>query len=155
MRKALLWLCCSLIVSAHAETELIKVIDGDTVIVRHDGQTMHVRLLEIDAPELHQPYGKQSKRSLQQWCLPPVTLSTQGTDKYGRTLGYLSCKGEDASQHQIAHGAAWFNRRYGSRQTLAVLEQTAREQQQGLWQDPDPMPPWVWRKRYGNNYLTQ
>jgi hypothetical protein len=28
-----------------------------------------------------------------------------------------------------------------------LVTQSAREAKKGLWADPPPMPPWVWRKR--------
>lgn len=146
------WLVISLSLTAHAETTLLRVVDGDTVIVNEDGQTLHVRLLDIDAPELHQSYGKQSRRSLQQWCQPPVQVIAHGHDKYGRTLGLLLCNGEDASEHQVSNGAAWFNQKYSKRKSLEALEQTAQSNQQGLWQETEPIPPWLWRKRYAKNY---
>lgn len=155
MRHGWLVLLCVVTLPAHAQTKLIKVLDGDTVIVQTQQQTLHVRLLDIDAPELHQTYGKQARRSLQQWCRPPVQLTTHGHDLYGRTLGHLYCRGEDASQYMVATGAAWFNRRYSKRNELDALEQAARARQQGLWQQANPMPPWEWRKRYSKNYRPQ
>ncbi len=41
-----------------------KVIDGDTIWVRSDSTTIKVRLSYIDAPELKQIFGIQSKKYL-------------------------------------------------------------------------------------------
>lgn len=153
------WLLCALVVygiHSHAQPILEKVLDGDTVIIRDQGQSYHLRLLDIDAPELHQAFGKQSKRSLSHLCLhASIAVQPQGQDLYGRTLGHLYCGNTDASQSQIALGMAWFNGRYSKRTTLSDLQQQAQQQGVGLWQEEHPMPPWQWRKLYGQHYRHQ
>ncbi|SDK60999.1 Endonuclease YncB, thermonuclease family [Methylophilus rhizosphaerae] len=136
----------------HGEPMLQAVLDGDTVIIRDQAQTYRLRLLDIDAPELQQAYGKQAKRSLAALCNGPVTVQPSGKDLYGRTLGHLFCNNTDASQYQIAQGMAWFSSRYSTRAELASLQQQAQQQGRGLWQQANPLPPWVWRKRYGQHY---
>jgi micrococcal nuclease len=136
----------------HAEPMLQKVLDGDTVIIRDQGSTYHLRLLDIDAPESQQAYGKQAKRSLISLCTGKIAVQTSGTDLYGRTLGHLRCNNIDASQYQVAQGMAWFNSRYSTRAELAPLQLQAQQQALGLWQQPEPTPPWVWRKHFGQHY---
>lgn len=139
-----------------ANPTLQKVLDGDTVIILDAGHTYHLRLLDIDAPELHQAFGKQSQRSLKSLCSKAeISVQPQGQDIYGRTLGHLYCGHMDASQSQIAGGMAWFNQRYSQRSELKTLQQQAQQQGLGLWQQTDPMPPWQWRKLYGQHYRHQ
>lgn len=137
---------------AQAEPVLQKVIDGDTVIILDQGRTYRLRLLDIDAPESQQAYGKQSRRHLMSLCTEQITVQATGTDPYGRTLGHLYCNHTDASQYQVAQGMAWFNSRYSSRAELASLQQQAQQQALGLWQQSNPTPPWVWRKHFGQHY---
>lgn len=47
-----------------ANLSIKKIIDGDTVHVFHEGEIYKIRLLEIDAPERNQPYGKDSTEYL-------------------------------------------------------------------------------------------
>jgi len=148
-------LLCVVSMFSQAGPVLEKVIDGDTVVIRDDTQTYHLRLLDIDAPELHQAYGKQAKRSLSSLCDTSIIVQPQGMDIYGRTLGRLICHDIDASQHQIEQGMAWFNSRYSKRDDLKWLQVQARQQKTGLWQQARPMPPWIWRKRYGQHYHRQ
>ena len=148
----LLCLLCVLSIGSRAEPVLQKVIDGDTVIIRDQGSTYHLRLLDIDAPESQQAYGKQAKRSLMILCNGKIAVQPTGTDRYGRTLGYLSCDNTDASQYQVAQGMAWFNSRYSSRAELAPLQQHAQHHALGLWQQANPTPPWIWRKHFGQHY---
>jgi len=147
-----------LIASVHSQAApvLINVIDGDTVIIRDNTLTYHLRLLDIDAPERQQAFGIQSRRSLKQLCEHAnIAVQLQGRDLYGRTLGHLYCNNTDASQSQIALGMAWFNTRYSKRLELDALQHQAQQQGLGLWQDAEPMPPWQWRKLYGQYYRRQ
>jgi micrococcal nuclease len=148
----LLFSLCLISAGSHAEPALQKVLDGDTVIIRDQGQTYRLRLLDIDAPELQQDYGRQAKRSLSTLCTGTIAVHTTGTDIYGRTLGHLFCNGTDASQFQVAQGMAWFTSRYSSRIELESLQRQAQQQGLGLWKQDNPAPPWIWRKRYGQHY---
>lgn len=142
--------------SSIAAPELEKIIDGDTVLIQAQGSHYRLRLLDIDAPELHQAFGKQSRRSLSQLCAgAKITVNTQGQDQYGRQLGHLYCDGTEASQFQVAQGMAWFNARYSTRTALQALQQQAQQQGLGLWQSSEAMPPWQWRKLYGQHYRHQ
>ena len=44
--------------------KVVAIIDGDSAKVLRDKKTIEVRLVGIDAPEMDQPFGKQSKRFL-------------------------------------------------------------------------------------------
>ena len=45
-----------------------KIIDGDTIkVVGNDNIELDIRLAEIDAPEINQPYGKKSKAELDKY----------------------------------------------------------------------------------------
>jgi endonuclease YncB( thermonuclease family) len=50
--------------------------------------------------------------------------------------------------HMLVNDAwCWWYRKYASSDTaLWELEQDAREAKKGLWADPQPVPPWEWRK---------
>jgi hypothetical protein len=45
-------------------------------------------------------------------------------------------------------GWCWWYRKYAQGHTvLEGLETDGREGRKGLWVDPQPVPPWKWRKR--------
>ena len=48
----------------------------------------------------------------------------------------------------VKDGWCWWYRKYAPGDTeLERLEKDAREAKKGLWADPQPVPPWEWRKR--------
>jgi len=48
----------------------------------------------------------------------------------------------------VKKGWCWWYRKYAPGDTvLEGLEKEAREGKKGLWADPQPVPPWEWRKR--------
>ena len=58
-----------------------------------------------------------------------------------QTRGYLN-------QEFARQGWCWWYRKYAPGDTvLEQLETDAREGRKGLWADPQPVPPWEWRKK--------
>lgn len=128
---------------------VVKVSDGDTVIVLVEAKQVRVRLDSIDAPELHQPFGKRSQQSLTQLCAARTArVADMGLDRYGRVVGRIACDGVDANSEQVRRGMAWVFDRYAARNSpLYDLQSEARVMQRGLWADPHPVAPWEWRRR--------
>lgn len=126
--------------------KVVGVHDGDTVTVMRRGEGVKVRLNQIDAPELGQAYGRQSKQSLSDLCFGrQAEVREEGQDKYGRTLGRVICGGSDANAEQLRRGYAWFYEQYGRDPALRELEASARSRRAGLWADRNPIPPWNFR----------
>ena len=69
------------------------------------------------------------------------------SDRYGRTLAFVVVDGANVSEWMIQNGLAWHYVDYSKSAELARLETEARNAKRGLWQAPDPEPPWEWRKR--------
>src|SRR5205814_1452780 len=40
---------------------LVRIIDGDTIVVKIQGAALHIRLSGIDAPESDQPFGDNAR----------------------------------------------------------------------------------------------
>jgi endonuclease YncB( thermonuclease family) len=128
---------------------VVRVADGDTVSVLDADNTQHkVRLFGIDTPEHNQPYGNAAKKAL----LELVGQQTVGvvvvtTDSYGRSVGTLYHDGVNINLAMVERGNAWWYRHFAPyERKLAAAEQLARDQRVGLWADPDPVPPWDWRR---------
>jgi endonuclease YncB( thermonuclease family) len=53
-----------------------------------------------------------------------------------------------ANHSLVEDGWFWWYRKYAPESTvLEGLESEAREGRKRLWADPQPVPPWVWRRR--------
>lgn len=127
---------------------VVGVADGDTVTLLTDkNEQVKVRLASIDAPEKAQAFGMASKKSLSDLCFDkPAVVETRGKDKYGRTIGHLSCDGINADAEQIMNGMAWVYRKYSNDAELIKLEDDAKANSAGLWSDASPVPPWEFRR---------
>lgn len=126
----------------------MSVHDGDTLTVLVEKQQIKVRLAEIDAPELQQPFGNRSKQSLAELCFQVTAKVEQiARDRYGRSVGKVECAGVDAGAHQVATGMAWVYDRYSkSSSPLYRLQDGAKAARRGLWAESEPVPPWEWRR---------
>lgn len=129
------------------EGRVVGVHDGDTVTLLLEGNhQIKVRLAQIDAPELDQAFGQQSKQSLSEMVFnKTIKVEKETIDKYGRTVGTLFVYDLDANKEQIKRGMAWVYRKYLHDQSLLSLEEAARQAKLGLWADANPMAPWDYR----------
>jgi len=129
--------------------KVIAVLDGDTIEVLHNGKADRIRLKGIDCPEKGQPFGKNAKHATSALVFAQyVTLEIHGKDKYRRILAdVLLADGTNVNRELVAQGWCWHYEKYAPDDlVLAVLELAARGAKNGLWVDPNPMPPWEWRK---------
>jgi endonuclease YncB( thermonuclease family) len=112
-----------------------------------DRRQVRVRLTDIDAPELGQPFGTRSRQSLSEMCFGKLaTLEVRGQDRYQRPLARVICDGKDANAEQVRRGYAWIFVRYARRESpLHALQREAQAARRGLWADPAPVAPWDWR----------
>ena len=134
--------------TAGVSGKVVSVHDGDTLTILIDHRQVRVRLIDIDAPELRQPFGTRSRQSLSNLCFGKMAaLDVRGHDRYKRTLARVSCAGSDANAEQVRRGYAWTFVRYARPDSpLFALEKEARNAHRGLWQDPHPIAPWEWRR---------
>lgn len=127
---------------------VVGIADGDTMTLRCEDATVKVRLAEIDAPEKRQPWGTRSRQALTELCFQQrAALRPLKLDRYGRTVGRMSCAGQDASLKQVQAGTALAYRQYLTDAAIARAEEVARLAGAGLWQDAAPVPPWAWCRR--------
>lgn len=127
----------------------VRVIDGDTLVVLVDGKReVRVRLANIDAPELGQPFGQKAKDALVTLVAgKEVEISDRGKDRYGRTIGVVRVDETSAGSILVYWGLAWVYRKYNENENLLVLEGDAMVNRRGLWADKNPVPPWEWRRK--------
>lgn len=130
-----------------------RVVDGDTLHAVVDGKEITVRMAGIDAPESKQPYGAQSLAALSSLTLgKSCTIDIDTIDRYGRKVAFVLCDSNvSVNEVMVGQGKAWVYRRYakgcrGEFQSLCSAEKESRDAKIGLWEDPAPTPPWIWRK---------
>ncbi|TAJ10053.1 MAG: hypothetical protein EPO61_04885 [Nitrospirae bacterium] len=126
---------------------VVNVTDGDTLTVMREGMARPVQLAGIDCPELKQPYGKQAKRHAAQLALnQEVTVKEEGPGTEGLAGSVTLPDGRVLNQELVRAGLCWWARRYQGDDALPLLEAEAHAAQRGLWADPEPVPPWEWRR---------
>jgi endonuclease YncB( thermonuclease family) len=154
---AYLLLVLSTLSQAESTYTVSKVYDGDTVELKSINGKFKLRLTDIDAPERNQAYGQKARRALIKLCKGSdinVNIELTGKDKYNRDLGKLQCNQTDASVYMAEQGYAWHNEKYSDNFAVKDAAATARRNKIGLWSAENPMPPWVWRRLYGNAYQS-
>ena len=135
-------------INTYVPLENIRVVDGDTIRAEAKGKEIKIRLVEIDAPEINQPFGNQSKNFLNRLLYKKnVTLISQGEDRYGRILGEIYVDGQSANRSMIRSGFAWVYDRHVEDLSLYEYQDKAKAKNLGLWRGDDPIAPWVWRKQ--------
>lgn len=76
-----------------------------------------------------------------------AVLRPTATDRYGRIVAGVECRGEDANAEQVRTGMAWAYTRY---QTDSQFELHARASRSGLWvavgTAAEPVAPLEWRE---------
>lgn len=146
----LLWPSCSL----GFEGPVVRVKDGDTLVVLVAQRRVDVRLAWIDAPEggkgkkdPGQPFGRAAREELASMCAGKIAEVVEtGRDRWGRTLGEVTCGGVHANAELVRSGMAWVYVKYAPKDSpLYQLETAARAARLGLWADPAPTPPWEYR----------
>ena len=139
--------------------------------------TFRVRLQGMDAPEKTQAYGPEARQLLTKLTLNhDVEIIWNAKDSYGRIIGKVtivrSCPScpryklanqdgtcsagdceKDVCLQMISEGLAWHFKKYEQSQSLEdrelynATEKSVRQQQKGLWADPNRQPPWDYRQQ--------
>ena len=127
---------------------VVGVHDGDTITcLDENNQQQKIRMAEMDAPEIGQDFGKVSRDAMAGMVFgKTVEVVDDGKDRYGRWIGHVSVNGMDVNRQMIATGNAWHYAAYSKDQSLADLQSQAKSQKLGLWAQPNPTPPWDYRK---------
>jgi endonuclease YncB( thermonuclease family) len=138
--------------------KVIRVSDGDTLTIRGT-ENQKIRLASIDAPEKKsgsnrpaQPYSEPSREYLAKLVAgQTITVLCFEKDRYDRHICDVPVNQTTANRLLVEAGLAWANQQAGGKylrdKELLVLEQQARAAKRGLWVEPNPVSPWVWRTR--------
>lgn len=118
--------------------EDVYVIDGDT-LAKHD---LRIRLFGMDAPEMSQSQGAESRRALEQIVIGErLRIEPLERDVYGRIVGRVTLEdGTDVGALMVRAGYA-----IAIDQRMKRLEKAARRGKAGLWLDGGFEDPRDWR----------
>src|SRR5271157_3490856 len=134
----------------HPDNMVVRVIDGDTIVVQVNGHPETVRLIGVDTPETKDPrkpveyFGKEASRftaSLVKGQQVRLEIQTSPTsrDKYGRLLAYVFRESDDllVNKEIIRQGYGHAYTKYpfdpARMEEFRSAEREAREKQRGLW----------------------
>ena len=129
--------------------KVIKIYDGDTITIMAK-EKIKVRLFGIDAPELKQEFGKESREHLEELCPlnKEAKIKVVSKDRYKRAVGIVYCNGIEVNANQVESGYAWAYRDYSKK--YIPLELNARSKKIGLW-SKKAIEPRVYRD-YGRKF---
>ena len=128
--------------------EVVRVVDGDTIVVRIDGQEEKVRLIGINTPESVDPrkpvecFGKDASKHAAE-LLPEGTAvrlvrDVEARDRYQRLLAYVyrADDGLFVNLAQVTDGfaePATYPPNVAHVDEFAAAARTARDRNIGLW----------------------
>ena len=127
---------------------VMRVVDGDTVVVRNGDEEESVRLIGIDTPETVHPnksvecFGREAADYMKQLLVDTRIIlesdPSQGDrDRYGRLLRYLILPdGTNVNERMIRNGYAreyTYRTPYVYQSVFKNAENDAREHGRGLW----------------------
>ena len=129
---------------------------GDSITVRRDdtGETAKVRIYGVDCPELKQPGGEQAQALTARILLNKTiqVIPAHKAKSYRREVAGIVLL-DDLLVLQdalVSAGLAWVDGRYCKMAVCDLWRLNQREAKaarRGLWAEPDPMPPWQWRRK--------
>ncbi|MFM8930271.1 MAG: thermonuclease family protein, partial [Gemmataceae bacterium] len=95
-------------------------------------------------PESKQSFGTDSKSELV--AGKDVVVDWKEKDKYGRIVGQVHQGSLDVNLQMVKEGLAWHYKKYSQSADLSRAEAEAKAGKKGLWADPNPVPPWEFRR---------
>lgn len=134
--------------NAQTTAKVVRVLDGDTYTLLIGGKLITARLMNIDAPEMSQLYGKQAQQKVESILLAKdVAFRIDGKDKYNRSLVNMWVNGERLDSIMVSNGWAWHYVNYSNDAMLTNLQNEAIIKQSGLWEHgvKGICPPWIYR----------
>ncbi|MFC1863868.1 thermonuclease family protein [Thermodesulfobacteriota bacterium] len=137
--------------SLASPSKVIRVVDGDTIVVDYKGKSEKVRLLRVNTPESVHPDKKQnipmgkvaSDYTKNRLHGKLVNLQFEGElrDRYNRLLAYVFIDGMNFNVELVEQGLSPYYTQYGKSKkydkTFRSAEKQARNNNLGIWSDPE------------------
>ncbi|MGB5199944.1 MAG: thermonuclease family protein [Sedimenticolaceae bacterium] len=144
------WLLLSSLAPA-ADNQLpgrvLRIVDGDSLVLDVQGSQYRIELWGIDAPERNQPWGEAAADQLNR-TLTGSFVNVRISKKGGR----IALRGRDVALDLLYDGLAWSVIPESQSPDQAehpynLAQRQASAARRGLWSDEHPVPPWEWRNR--------
>lgn len=135
--------------------KVVAVADGDTFTLLVNGNRQQkIRLHGIDCPEKRQDFGQVAKDfTSKQVFGKTITVKPTDTDRYGRTIAIVLLPDQiSLNELLLKNGLAWHYTQYDKNPQWKKLEQIARKNKVGLWQQQNTVAPWTFRHTQRNAY---
>jgi endonuclease YncB( thermonuclease family) len=129
--------------------KVIGIMDGDTFkLLTPDSTVVKVRLANIDCPEKKQPFCNRAKEFTSQAIFgKTVCIDVLKKDRYRRSIAIVFYNDSlNLNNELIINGLAWHYIKYSKDPELQTMEDIARKNKIGLWQEVNAIPPWEWRE---------
>ena len=138
------------VLAVAAQYKVIRVVDGDTIVIDYNGNPEKVRLLCVNTPESVHPDRKQnvpmgkvaSQYAKKRLSGKYVDLEFEGNrtrGKYGRLLTYVFVDGENLNLELVREGLSPYYTKYGLSenydQDFREAERFARKHHLNIWED--------------------
>jgi endonuclease YncB( thermonuclease family) len=149
--------------------QVVRVVDGDTIILLRKGKQERVRLLRVNTPESVHPDKKQntamgveaSDFTKERLSGKEVMLEFEGEqrDHYGRLLGYVFVGEENFCVTLVKEGFSPYYTAYGLSEKydneFRQAEREARDARLGIWSTPESTEKYLrlkskWGQRHPN-----
>jgi endonuclease YncB( thermonuclease family) len=130
---------------------VVGVSDGDIIKVMQAHKQVKVRLYGIDCPEKGQPFTRKAKQFTSDMVLGKIVeVHRMDTDKYGRTVALVALDKKLLNEELLKAGLAWVYTFYCTEpicESWKSFQLRARFDKKGIWSEPDPIPPWEFRRK--------
>lgn len=121
--------------------KVVRIIDGDTIVISIDGEDKKVRLIGIDTPESDTEEGSTATaytKSILENKTVQLEYDIDPEDDYGRTLAYVYVDGEMINKILLQQGYAELftvqpNVKYV--EEFVQLQKEARQAGVGFWEN--------------------
>jgi len=151
LRKYILFLLLFIpfLVDAQDLYRCIRVVDGDTIIVRIEKKEERVRLIGVDTPETKHPkkpveyFGKEASAFTERMVHGKkvrLEYDQDRRDRYGRLLAYVYLEDGTFLNAEIVrqgYGFAYTRFPFKYLDEFREYEKEARENKRGLWLSPN------------------
>ncbi len=137
--------------------KVVKIIDGDTIVVQKNNKNYTIDIYGIDAPELNQNYGKESKKALSEMLRNyEVGVHFKGKSEDRNKTGYVNIMNAmNVSFLMIEKCQAWISQDYCKQDDCSTFEafhNSCKSSKKGIWsQDGVIVTPWDFRSNVNNN----